>query len=79
LPEHTEVQIYVTQTFLRRHSENRRQVKKALIAAGLSLPLSQQELSDELSPERREELACLFAEGGLLSELIIAERNEDHE
>jgi len=78
LPEHTEVQIYVTQTSVCKHSENRRRVKEALIAAGLSLPLSQQEFSDELSPERREELACLFAEGGPLSDLIIAERNEDH-
>ncbi len=78
LPERTEVQIYVTQTSVSEHSANRRRVKEALIAAGLSLPLSQQETSaacSEMSPERREELACLLAEGGPLSELIIAERN----
>jgi predicted DNA-binding antitoxin AbrB/MazE fold protein len=81
LPEHTEVQIYLTQTSVCKHSENRRRVKEALIAAGLSLHLSQQEISapcSELSPERREELARLFAEGGPLSDLIIAERNEEH-
>jgi predicted DNA-binding antitoxin AbrB/MazE fold protein len=81
LPEHTQVQIYIKQMSASEHSENRRRVKAALIAAGLSLPLSQQEISapcSELSPERREELARLFAEGGPLSELIIAERDESH-
>jgi len=80
LPEHTQVQIYVTQMPDAEHSANRRRVKEALIAAGLSLPQPQQENSavcSELSPERREELARLFAEGGPLSESIIAERDED--
>lgn len=57
--------------------EHRRRVASALLNAGLSLsPSPTSYIAQPISAERREELAQLFATGGPLSELIIAEREE---
>jgi len=74
LSEQTHVQIYVEFPG-NQAAEHTRQVRDALIAAGLSLPRSDTSCgSHELSPERREYLARLFSPGQPLSEIIIAER-----
>jgi predicted DNA-binding antitoxin AbrB/MazE fold protein len=77
LPEHTRVQVYVqpAAASLSNVDAHRQQVHEALIAAGLSLPLSEPStVTSSLSAERREELARLFSTGRPLSELIIEER-----
>ncbi len=76
LTEQTRVEIYV-QPIGNPASEHRHQVRRSLITAGLMLPTPQSDtacVSHKLSPERREELARLFAPGQPLSEIIIAER-----
>jgi predicted DNA-binding antitoxin AbrB/MazE fold protein len=76
LPEHARVEVYVQQVLAPIDAaEHRRQVREALVAAGLSLPgpLSPP-ASSPISAERREELAHLFAGERPLSELIIEER-----
>jgi hypothetical protein len=52
-----------------------RQAEAALIAAGLVKPASLQVGPRSISQDRRAELARLYAEGGPLSEAIIAERD----
>ena len=47
----------------------------ALIAAGLVKPSSPQPGLRSVSQDRRAELARLYADGGPLSEVIIAERD----
>lgn len=76
LPEHARVQIHVRQVMAPTDAaDHRRQVREALVTAGLSLPsLPPPPASSPISAERREELARLFAAGGPLSELIIEER-----
>jgi predicted DNA-binding antitoxin AbrB/MazE fold protein len=76
LPEHTRVQIHVWQVPVPTDAAgHHRQVREALVAAGLSLPSSPlPPASSPISAERREELARLFAAGRPLSELIIEER-----
>jgi len=76
LPEHARVQIHVWQVVAPTNAdEHRRQVREALVSAGLSLPSPPPPpVSSSISAERREELARLFAVGRPLSELIIEER-----
>lgn len=76
LPEHARVQIQVRQVLTPTDAAvHRRQVREALVAAGLSLPSPPPPpASSPISEERREELARLFAAGRPLSELIIEER-----
>lgn len=78
LPEHARVQVHVEQVLASTDvAENRRRVREALVAAGLSLLTPDSPpVSSSLSAERREELARLFAAGGPLSELIIEERED---
>jgi hypothetical protein len=70
------VQIHVWQVLTPMNAaENRRQVREALVTAGLSLPTPDvPPVYSPISAERREELAHLFATGRPLSELIIEER-----
>lgn len=51
------------------------QAEAALIAAGLVKPASLQVAHRSISQDRRAELARLYAEGGPLSDVIIAERD----
>lgn len=76
LPEHTRVQVHVRPVLAPTDAaEHRRQVREALVEAGLSLPSPPPPpASSPISAERREELARLFAAGRPLSELIIEER-----
>lgn len=75
LPEQTQVQVYVQPLSASPEAAvHRRRVREALMAAGLSLPLSLSPVSGALSAERRAELARLFGVGQPLSELIIEER-----
>ena len=56
-------------------SAHRRRIREVLMAAGLTLLLPvTPSTASPLTPERREELARLFAVGQPLSELIIEER-----
>jgi hypothetical protein len=52
-----------------------RQAEAALIAAGLVKPASLQVGHRSISQDRRAELARLYAEGGPLSDVVIAERD----
>ena len=76
LPEHTQVQIYVQPTQPETDAmAHRREVRAALVAAGLSLPATNAPSpSDLLSADQRAELARRFSAGRPLSELIIEER-----
>jgi len=76
LPEHSRVRIQVEQVPTPEETTaHRRRVREALIAAGLSRPLSiPLPAASPLSSERREELARAFSTGGPLSKLIIEER-----
>jgi len=57
-------------------TEHRRQVHKALVTTGLSLPTpSLPTPSESISADRRDELARVFAAGQPLSEIIIEERD----
>ncbi len=57
--------------------EHRQRVRRALHAAGLSLPAPDASSPQvPLSQERRDELARLFATGQPLSEVIIEERSD---
>lgn len=76
LPEHSRVLIQVEQVeAVDETTPHRRHIREALIAAGLSQPVSiPLPASSPLSSERREELARSFSTGGPLSKLIIEER-----
>lgn len=76
LPEHSRVLIQVEQVSpAEETTTHRHRVREALIAAGLSQPMSiPLPASSSLSSERREELARSFSTGGPLSQLIIEER-----
>lgn len=72
LPEQSRVQIRVERLVpLAEALEHRRLVREALIAAGLSLPVTPLPAARPISDERRSELAQRFAAGCPLSELII--------
>jgi predicted DNA-binding antitoxin AbrB/MazE fold protein len=77
LPEHTQVQLQVLSgSGEESPAEHRRRVREVLVAAGLSLPTeSVAPETKPLSDERREELARILASGGLLSEVILTERD----
>jgi predicted DNA-binding antitoxin AbrB/MazE fold protein len=77
LPEHSQVEIDIHQvSSATDRLSHRDQVKQALVKAGLSLPSvdTTAGTATRLSPERREELARLFAVGGPISELISEDR-----
>ena len=77
LPEQARVQIHIQPTVSAEAAAHRRQVREALVIAGLSLPTPEiPPPSGLLSAERRDELAHLFSAGRPLSELIIEEREE---
>ncbi len=74
LPERARVQVHVRLESTDM-DEHRRQVREALVAAGLSLPTPDTPpAASPISAERRDELAHRFAVGRPLSELIIEER-----
>jgi predicted DNA-binding antitoxin AbrB/MazE fold protein len=74
LQEHSQVKIQIVEIASPPLEDEVQRVEEVLIAAGLIQP--HQPLPDlpRISAERREELARLYAVGGPLSELIIAER-----
>ena len=79
LPERTQVRLHVEQVSATMDiAAHRRQVRGALVAAGLSLPVPDTPPpAISLSAERREELAHLFSADRPLSRLIIEERDEN--
>ncbi len=76
LAEHSQVEIQILETTSSVEDENniRRRTEEALIAAGLIKPLAPPSDLPHILPERRQALARLYAAGGPLSELVIAER-----
>jgi predicted DNA-binding antitoxin AbrB/MazE fold protein len=75
LLEHSRVKLQIVEvTLASPEADEARRVKEVLIAAGLIKPRTSPPDLPRISAERREELARLFAIGGPLSELIIAER-----
>ena len=79
LPECANVQIQIQHVGDIKNAENHRcLVENALVAAGLSRETPESTITnDELSGERREELAYRFAEAGPVSALIVAERADE--
>jgi predicted DNA-binding antitoxin AbrB/MazE fold protein len=76
LAERSQVKIQIVETAApsRDTAEARRRVEETLLAAGLIKPLTPPPDLLHISPERRRELATMYAVGGPLSELVIAER-----
>ncbi len=76
LAERSQVEIQILETISPPEDEDdtRRRAEQALIAAGLIKPLNPPPGLLHISAERRRELAQLYAAGGPLSELVIAER-----
>jgi hypothetical protein len=76
MPERTRVKIRIVQQ-VKVMEPSRQQVHDVLVAAGLSLPRPKTlPLLPSISDEQRARLALLFATGGPLSDLVIAEREE---
>ena len=75
LAEQSQVKIQILETTSSEGAtdENRR-VEAVLLAAGLIQPLNPPPDAPHVSAERRQELARLYAAGGPLSEMVIAER-----
>ena len=75
LPEHARVRVRVEQVTPENGSELHRQVREALVSAGLSSsPTTPPAMLSSISSDRREQLAHIFAVGRPLSEIIIEER-----
>jgi predicted DNA-binding antitoxin AbrB/MazE fold protein len=77
LPERARVHISIKS--LQEHAvteAHRRQVREALVAAGLVLPESAAPEGQPLSEQERDELACRIPAGRPLSEIIIEEREQ---
>ena len=73
--EHSQVKIQILgMTSLPKEEDEARRIEEVLIAAGLIKPLNAPSDLPHVSAERREELARLYAVGGPLSEMVIAER-----
>ena len=73
LPEHARVRLAILSQ--EGPEDELRRSEAALIAAGLVKPAGPQRELKSVSPRRRAELARLYAVGGPLSEVIIAERD----
>ena len=73
LPERTRVRLEILSE--EEVEDELGRAEAALIAAGLVKPASPQLKPKSVSQERRAELAHLYAKGGPLSEVIIAERD----
>jgi predicted DNA-binding antitoxin AbrB/MazE fold protein len=77
LREHSQVKLQILEVIPSAlEADEARRVEEALIAAGLVKPRTPISNLPHISAQRREELARLYAVGGPLSELIIAEREE---
>jgi predicted DNA-binding antitoxin AbrB/MazE fold protein len=75
LVEHSQVKIQVLEvTSPPNEADETHRVEEALITAGLIKPLNPPPDLFHISAARRQELARLYAVGGPLSELVIAER-----
>jgi len=75
LPEHAKVHISITPLQAPADAEaHRRQVREALVAAGLVLPEPAAPQGQPLSEQERDELARRIPAGRPLSEIIIEER-----
>lgn len=75
LPERAKVHILITPLYVPADAEvHRRQVREALIAAGLVLPEPAAPQGQPLSEQERNELARRIPAGRPLSEIIIEER-----
>jgi predicted DNA-binding antitoxin AbrB/MazE fold protein len=75
LAERSQVKIQILEAASPEDEDDRRRrVEEALIAAGLIKPLTPPSGLLHISAKRRQELAQLYAAGGPLSELVIAER-----
>ena len=73
LPEHARVRLAILSE--EEPEDELHRARAALIAAGLIRPESPQVAPAAVSQVRRAELARLYAAGGPLSEVIIAERD----
>jgi predicted DNA-binding antitoxin AbrB/MazE fold protein len=73
LPEHAQVRVQILSD--EEPVDDLRRAEAALIAAGLMKPTSSPAVLRTVSRARRKELARLYASGGALSEVIIAERD----
>lgn len=73
LPEQTRVRVQILGEDA--PSDELRRAEAALVAAGLLRP-SPHSVSKSVSPARRAELARLYAKGGALSDIVIAERDD---
>jgi predicted DNA-binding antitoxin AbrB/MazE fold protein len=73
LPERAQVRIQILTE--QEADDELERAEAALIAAGLVKPTKIPEELKPISSARRAELACLYAVGGPLSELIVAERD----
>lgn len=77
LPEKSHVQIYIQPIAPPEALAHRRQMREALVQAGLSLlPPSPAAVPASISADRRAELARIFSVGRPLSEIIIEERED---
>jgi len=74
LPERTRVRIQILDA--ETDDDERQRVEAALLASGLVKPQRPPENLRRVSKARRAELAKIYAVGGPLSEVIIAERDE---
>jgi len=73
LPEKTRVRVQILTDD--EPEDDLRRSEAALIAAGLVRPRGPRPRVRRVSPARRAELACRYADGGPLSDTIIAERD----
>ena len=74
LAENSQVKIQILDTTSAEDQNDLHKAEAVLIAAGLIQPLSPPAQHPHISTERREALANLYATGGPLSDIVIAER-----